>query len=521
MMHHKNLSRNLFLILTPLFFNLNTMAQDGSLDASFDQDGLLIGNFGGDSDYANALAIQPDDKSVIVGFKGLDQVYSFAIARFNLDGSFDNSFSQNGIFLADLPGDVEEALDVIIQDDGKIVACGYSYDDTNVYLVCLRLNTDGTLDNTFDTDGMAVFTFDNAILGYSLQIQPDGKILIGGTISNATLDFAVVRLNGNGTIDNSFDADGVVATAMETDMYTPTDIVLQSDGKIVIAGSHYNGTNRDFALVRYNADGSLDNSFDNDGMFILDYGEYHDTGKSLTIQPDGKLILVGTYQVNSVNHIAVLRINSNGTLDSTFDPVGIGTSSTSFLSDEPQAVVLQSDGKILVSGYSLDEDGFRFMLAKLNADGSLDDSFGTNGFTLNSVGSLDDYSQAMGIQSDDKIVLAGYSGGQFSNNQFALARFNNSIILKVADNYAKQDITELFPNPFTSEAFFKSSETLNNISLVVYNIHGEVVSQLSMKVLEARQPVKLQRGNIPAGMYYFNLFEGTELIETRKFMIVD
>lgn len=232
---------------------------------------------------------------------------------------------------------------VAIQNDGKIVLAGQAVDSSNHVFAVVRFNTDGSLDTTFSNDGI-VTTYLGSYLSwaYAIAIQSDGKIVVageydGGNISN--LDFAIVRYNSDGSLDNTFDNDGIVITDV-----TPGNVVdnlhavaIQSDGKIVVTGEtrQLGGTDVDIALVRYNIDGSLDLSFDTDGKVntAIGVGIHADFGGSIGIQNDGK-ILVGGRSFNGSNYdFSLVRYNSNGGLDSTFSADGKMTSPIRSISD--------------------------------------------------------------------------------------------------------------------------------------------------------------------------------------------
>ena len=189
-------------------------------------------------------------------------------------------------------------------------------------------------------------------------------------------------------------------------------VAIQSDSKIVVAGPSHNGSYYDFALVRYNADGSLDTTFDVDGKAITHVGSswYDDYAESVAIQSDGKIVVAGTARV-FMDDFAVVRFNSDGSLDTSFDPVehdGKVITDINDSSDKGYSVAIQSDGKIVVAGDSFNGSDDDFAVVRYNVDGSLDTGFDNDGKLVTPIGSSSEEAQSVAIQSDGMIVAAGF-----------------------------------------------------------------------------------------------------------------
>ena len=273
---------------------------------------------------------------------------------------------------------------------------------------------DGALDTTFGTGGKVTTTIGGGDQGKAIAIQSNGKILVVGDDSN---DFKVVRYNTDGSLDTSFDSDGKVTTDINGGFDDGQSVAIQSDGKIVVAGMGRVGLNENFAVVRYNTDGSLDTTFDTDGKATTDIGtNTTDKANAVAIQSDGKIIAAGT----SNNDFAVARYTSTGALDTSLDTDGkattdIGTST----SDAANAVAIQSDGKIIAAGTSNDD----FAVARYTTTGALDTSLDTDGKVTTDIGTgTFDAGNAMAIQGDSKIVVAGQSSAS-GPPSFAVARY--------------------------------------------------------------------------------------------------
>ncbi len=418
-------------------FALARYNEDGTPDKSFSDGGIEISSVSAGNDFPTSIVIQKNGKIVVVGYSeiiGRDVQYrSSEIARFNTDGSLDNSFSVNQErfgFLSAYPNSA------VLQSDGKIVIAGQTVtgtgeedEMTTTDIFVARYNTDGRFDSTFNDNGFQTTDFgadandnDNAI---GVKLQSDGKIVVlGNNWNGSNYDFVLARYNTNGGADKTFGTNGVRTTDFDNSNDTAKVLSIRSDGKIVVAGSS-NGT--EFSLVRYNMDGSPDTSFDGDGKFsnklkAADQGRTNFT--STAIQRDGKMIVAGNTWNGNNQEFLVARYNINGSLDTTFSHDGVQTVNFGISRDGATQVTIQKDGKIVAAGYSADDDGSHFALARLNKDGSLDSSFAGNGtsrLNLNGLGRIN----GLALQSDGKIVVTGplWNG---SNNDFGVVRYNTN-----------------------------------------------------------------------------------------------
>ncbi len=517
----------IFFISFILLFTSYVFAQDGSLDTSFDTDGKVITDFSQgnttSSDAGNCVAIQSDGKIVVAGNYWAGTVRDFAVTRYNSDGSLDNTFGGDGKVTTDIINDVwgggsDEAYDVAVQSDGKIVVVGTtSSGDGNDYFAVVRYNTDGSLDNTFSSDGMTITYFGGNIQqANGVKIQSDGKIVVAGYVEDYSdpdtliINFAVARYNANGSLDNSFDSDGILTTDFNNGGQDfAQDVVVQSDGKIVVVGYTQNFTDGDIALVRYNTDGSLDTSFDTDGKLTTDFGVGYDYGYAVTVQTDGKILVSGQVADASLDNFGLARYNADGSLDTSFDTDGkVLTNFTSY--SYGYDIAIQSDGKILVGGTtynpSLSKDVFA--VAKYNSDGSLDTSFDTDGKTTESFNSNDNTGKGIAVQSDGKIILTGkaYNGNK---NDFAVLRYNNSVSSSIS-----VDIKIFMEGPYnstsmnasltlpTTSPYTEDQETVTSIPVIQGNqVVDWVLVELRDKnnssiVLESQSAFILQDGTI-------------------------
>jgi uncharacterized delta-60 repeat protein len=327
--------------------------RDGSLDASFGSGGKTAT---GVLDRGHALVVQPDGKLVVAGpastggLSGSD----FGLARFNRDGSLDASFGAGGVVTTDLgASDVARAL--VIQADGKLVAAGFTGDPTSgppflTRFALVRYHHDGTLDATFGSGGSVTTTFGGVDLIRALVLQADGRLVAAGVSETATgFEFALARYNRNGSLDTRFGVGGKVTTRVGGGGAISA-VVVQPDGRLVAAGGAYTDS-PDFALARYNRNGTLDTSFGTGGTLTTDFGGNLDEAYALAAQADGRLVAAGTRYVEGYD-VALARYNRDGTLDTRFGTGGKVTTDFGTDFDQANALAVQADGKLVAAGSS-------------------------------------------------------------------------------------------------------------------------------------------------------------------------
>ena len=362
----------------------DTPAAVGTLDPSFG----TAGKVGLTGVGFSGAVLQPDGKVVAVGTAGGD----FVVARFNIDGSADTTFNVTGSRTVDMGGATDAANAVAIQADGKIVVAGT--DGAN--FAVLRLNADGSTDTAFDADGRVNIDFGGTDVAKAVVVQGDGRIVVAGT--NGT-DFALARINpADGSLDTTFTTTGKQMVDLGGVADMANAVAIQSDGKLVVAGT--NGL--DFAVIRLNPGGSLDTNFDGDGKLTLDLGGGADTARGITLQPDGKIVIVGS---NGADFAIVRLLPADGSLDNTFDIDGKRFVDISGV-DNARAVLVQPDGKLVVVGDTGVPD---IAAVRLNGDGGLDTSFNGTGRALFDLGAAD-AATAVARTAAGRLVVAGSAG---------------------------------------------------------------------------------------------------------------
>lgn len=385
-------------------------AAPGDLDTTFGTRGGRVSISTATYAEAEDVAVQPDGRIVSVGWEQ-DPVYldaEFALTRHNADGSVDTSFGGgDGEVLTDFENGEDVAQGVAVQPDGKIVVVGRHQETDDEFAGCCwftvaRYNADGSVDTSFGggdgwvSPGLAGGAEDAA----GVAVQPDGKIVAGARAGGW---FAVLRYLPDGSPDGTFGGgDGLTITTFSDTgggAATARDLALQPNGKIVMAG--YEGESFfDLAVARYNPDGSPDTTFSGDGEVTTDLGGYN-TGDSVVVQSTGRIV-VGGY---SQNRFTLVRYNVDGSRDNGFGTGGVASTDfggTAGVDD----LALQPDDRIIAGGSGQAGD---FLLARFNADGTLDTGFGTDGRTTTDFGSGDRLN-ALALQSDGRLVALGNSG---------------------------------------------------------------------------------------------------------------
>lgn len=389
-------------------------ADPGDLDTSFSGDGKVTTNFTGGDDFAWDVALQSDGKIVAAG-RAAGSGGRFALARYNANGSLDTTFSGDGRVTTNFTSGDDVATSVAIQPDGKIVAAGVVAGSGGRFALA-RYNTDGSLDPAFSGDGKVATNFGPGLdFPWGVEIQPDGKIVAAGGATGQGGRIALARYNPDGSLDTTFSGDGKLTTNFTKLHDVAFGLAIQGDGKMVAAGSAYDGAL--FALVRYNADGSLDPTFSGDGKVTTNITLSDDIATGVAIQADGKIAAAGL--AYNGGRFALARYNANGSLDPSFSGDGKLTTNFTRGSDLAWDLAIQSNGKLVAAGFA--NNGAQFALARYNTNGSLDATFSGDGKLTTNFTSGADVALGVAIQADGRIVAAGRAGG--SGGRLALARY--------------------------------------------------------------------------------------------------
>ena len=407
-------------------------AAPGDLDPTFGDDGVVRTDLTPTEDHGFAVTIQPDDKIVVAGVKGLGGTNPrFAIVRYETDGSLDPSFGGgDGKVAIDFTPGYDYVYAVRIQEDGKIVVAGTAdYFGRNSRFALSRLTSNGSLDPTFGGDGTVMTDVTpsyDALNGMALQ--PDGKIIVVGGLSAGPSNgkIGVLRYRSDGTLDPAFSGDGI-ARADPTPTYDDgLAIGVEADGQIIVAGgAGYDGPNERFVALAFKPDGSLDPTFGGDGKVFTDITPKLDIPLALAIQNDGRIVVAGgAAQDGPDPRFALVRYMRDGSLDPSFKGDGTVVTNVTPHADGAYGVAIDPDGKIVAAGTAGDGGPApRFGTVRYLADGTLDSTFGGDGTVTTNLTSGLDSAWSVAIQPDGSVVCSGVAGSGGPHTSFAVLRY--------------------------------------------------------------------------------------------------
>lgn len=361
------------------------------------------------------ISVLPDGKVFAAGI-GAMSTSDMTIARYTEAGILDTSWGGTGVVFTDVAGDAQAAFGMLVQSDGKPIAIGYSLvGGSNYDVMAARYHTDGSLDTTYGTGGIASVSAGGTQLPRGGAFDPDGNLVITGSAAGVGIDFLIARLTTAGALDAGF--------GMSTTNFGGTDVSLAvisyPDGRALQVGVG----NNNFGLARFLTNGSLDTTFGTGGTVSHDVAGllFPETAAAVALYSNGK-ILVGGHglEVNSGTMAFVLtRYHSDGSVDSSFNGNGVSYSPYPGAITDAAAMAFQSDGKILLAGTI----GSDFGITRFLPEGVVDSAFGTDGFVRSDFAGAYDTGWSLSVQSDGKIILGGActSGGVA---RFCMARFN-------------------------------------------------------------------------------------------------
>ncbi len=480
-----------FLVTIIVILSMAVVSQAQSLDSTFGTGGTVRTDFAGNIDQANAVAIQANGQIIAAGssFSNSKTVEDFIVARYNANGTLDKRFGKNGKITTDFFRNVDSISAIAIQPNGSIVVAGFAQlggsGGTPRVFALARYRNDGQPDTSFGNGGALTTSFGgNFAAASALMLQPDGKIVVAGTVDfnpdlpGSGLDFAVARYNSNGTLDGSFGKGGKVVFDFFGSFDQANSAVLQPDGKIIVVGSaSYDSFNREigFALTRFNTDGSVDFGFGTGGKQITDFFGAGAKANGVALQADGKFVVAGTASDNATRpvatDIALARYNPDGSLDSAF---GIGGETAIPF---PDSATEQGNAVALLPDGKIVVAGTAFQTFNTPPDFAVVryNSDGTlDGIKTNDIAGGADEALATTIQADGKIVVAGRSFR--SNFDLTLARYNNEAgptpVGDTTPPTAPTGLTATF-NANTSAIDLSWTAATDNVAVTGYRIYRD------------------------------------------------
>ena len=421
------------LVVAALGWGLPAQAAETDSDTTFGTDGVVFTGFAAGNSAPNGVALQADGKIVAAGYvvvsPGANDV---AVARYNPNGSLDTTFGDAGKITTHLLA-TSTATEVLAQADGKIVVVGGTSAGNNQFVpFVLRYNADGSVVTSFSGDGVDM----NAPGRWGgwvrdVAVQSDGRIVTTGPAfqDDGRIDFDVTRYTADGSLDTTFDGDGVALLSVQAGANDPDALAIQPDGKIVVTGrSRTNATTNRFAVARFLPDGALDTAFGNGGVSLTAIVN-DDFPRDLAVQPDGAIVVTG-YSYGNPDptgvhaDISLMRLLPGGTLDESFSGDGKLTVAIDG-NDYARTVALRPDGRILVSGDSMGSGTVVPDLLSFAADGSPDTTFDGDGLLSFSVGTAGAYTGAMALQPDGRVVMV-HGANDGNGPRFAVTRHGSA-----------------------------------------------------------------------------------------------
>jgi uncharacterized delta-60 repeat protein len=496
-----------FILFLFLLSQEGILAQPGSLDKTFGDNGIVTTAIGDRYALVHSIAVQSDFRIVAAGFAYRGKNLEFAIARYDTNGTLDASFGVNGIITTKIDTGDNSIRSLIIQPDGKLVVAGYSgCDHFNVNFALARYNIDGSLDNSFGTNGTVITSFGVISMVTSSARQVDGKIVavgnMGSGVSPDGNKFALSRYTTNGNLDSTFGTDGKITTAVRNIDDVANSVGIQADGKIIAAGTSYHDTNfdigPDIAIVRYNTNGSIDTTFGTKGKVITALND-DSFAVSINIQEDQKIVVSCSTYKGGIYNFVLVRYTTDGSLDKSFGINGIVTTTISSENDQARSSIIQSDNKIVVIGTSMNNSVHDFRIVRYNQDGSSDSTFGTDGIVTTAIDSSNSYLCAVAIQHDGKILVGGEIYINDTIGRLALARYISGLNIGEIDNPNNSIL--IYPNPSTGRLTVETSLTPANSQLTIMNLCGQQL--ITRQITSPKTQIDIS--SLPSGVYFVRI----------------
>lgn len=453
-----------------LLFPVILWSQAGALDTQFGDDGIVRMSLGSSNNVMEAMVLQEDGKIIMAGHV----MTKATLARFCQDGSLDTSFGEEGKVFSDFGFDYNQVHDIVLQEDGKIIAAirvndHYSNDPD---AIVAKYHPNGALDTSFGQNGyITVSTGFTSEHSTKIRLQEDGKIILAVNIGNYKVVLA--RLYNNGVLDTSFGTEGfqIVSFGEEGIPSRLQSLEIQKNGKILVGGQTPVLSLPPYgkhALARLKLDGSLDSIFGNNGVIIT---PLIGLNIDLEIQSDQKIVSLAK---NSQDTIALLRFNIDGSLDTEFGENGITIISIDNRVIEGRSVCLQADGKILIGGY-IDEGMLsftsNFLLLRYTAHGILDTTFGNNGIVETEISEGEDRMEKVLFRPNGKIL----AGGEVFVVEYVLTQYLSELNVGTVD-FSVANSALIYPNPILQNANFRYTLLHSHeLSLQLFDNQGKLV----------------------------------------------
>lgn len=486
------------------------------LDTTFSDDGVLTTSIW-NNNFTRCVAVQPDRKILVGGNMSRTNPsnQSYFIGRYNEDGTLDSSFGTDG-FLYQANNNGAWIMDMAVQNDGKILIAGRWGTATFVG----RLLAEGTFDTSFGTDGLSIFGESS---GYVKQMEllSDGSILVVGSVGfTNNLDAFLAKFTSDGELDAAFGNNGLMITDFGYPTLITNSFVMLPDGKIILGGAAVPSpsapSQNQLLLARFNADGSLDTSYGDNGLVL--HASVTGEARAIAIDSQQRVVAVGEKDIvyagtGTAGHSVILRFNSDGSHDTTFNQTGHNMVNVHSYAEYASAILIDEDDNAYFTGHYFGGTGniFRRFVARFTDSGAFDETFGTGGIYLspqaNYTGESALGSNNMVLTDNGRLVIGGFINAYLSNNITLMRLIVDDSALST--NTAASHPFTLYPNPAQNELHIASDQRVESVE--IFNVSGQLVGQS-----EGRSQVNV--ANLSAGVYFLQVHFADGARKTSKFI---
>ena len=501
------------LILVLCVFN--SLAQNiGELNTDFGNDGSYVFEPSTAHDFLEKILVQDDGKILTVGKARVDgSKYSIYVSRHNADGSLDATYRDGGIayFKATPNIYMNCAFDAELNDDGLLFVTGYTFDYSNNSAFILCLDENGFEYTDFGDNGYAISDYGHGIVYEAIDIDTDGRPIVAGYYDDQIL---VRRHDTNGTLDSTFGDNGTSIIILDSTPWAycyAYDIEALEDGKIIVAGHKVSADMLyESYLLRLNADGTLDDTFADNGVLYINAGEYAEYATTIGVQADGKYLVGGhddllTYAPYPRCESYITRVNTDGTIDETFGNDGfvkIEQFSGDGCTNECYSVMAAPDGQIFGTVYSYNHNSLatRAYVYNLDENGQFKEDFaGTGIMVLPQIENeeLKITTSSLALQNDSNLLVGGYIASDNNSNQKLFMSCVN------VDIESGEDIGELaaslllYPNPVKDQLHIATESIVEDIA--VYDVYGRLQDH---KTTRLQDGINVDVSNLHSGVYF-------------------
>ncbi|GJM33780.1 MAG: hypothetical protein DHS20C18_27810 [Saprospiraceae bacterium] len=427
--------KNIFTLIVFIFCTtVHTFAQDGALDSSFAENGILLLDLVGGTETANDVVVQPDGKIVIVASARFPHNFDIEVIRLNEDGSLDSTFAVNGQYhyLNEAGSDLGYSLKML--EDGSFLVSGSHGTDepNNTEMILIKLTADGALDTSFGNNGIVIQHIDDSEdYARTIAVNDAGEIFLGGTSKIPGWGFyrsVIAKFDANGSIDSTFGTDGIFMWDLDSIVSDVLQLEVLEDGNLLTSGRTKPAGTERISLYKVRSDGSgFDTSFGTDGTILA---PYQGRGYGLTIHENGNILVTGNNSTAQGNNLVVLAYHPDGSVNTDFGLDGV-VSVDNDINDVGLAITIQPDGKILAGGESggtfFAGGPRKFFSVRMHATGVIDSTWGENGVVATQTSDLFAFANGITLQADGKVLLVGASATPVTQNDLTVIRYGNFI----------------------------------------------------------------------------------------------